>query len=331
MCSPPSAMARAYRRTGEAAAVQEAPQLPAPRRVLQLPQRLGLDLTDALAGYAELLADLFEGVVGVHADAEAHAQHTFLARRQRRQHAGGGLAQVRLDGRVDRQDRVLVLDEVAQVAVFLVADGGFEADGLLGDLQYLAHLLQRHGQLFGQLFRGRLAADRVQHLARGADDLVDRLDHVHRDTDGARLVSDRAGDRLTDPPGGVGRELVAAAVLKLIDGLHQSDVALLDQVQELQAAVGVFLGDGDHQAQVRLDHFLLGDAAFAFALLHRLDVAAEFGHRLARFLRQLLDLVAQHLDLVALVGDEIMPAKAGQAADAAGPVGVQLVAEILLE
>jgi hypothetical protein len=39
-------------------------------------------------------------------------------------------------------------------------------------------------ELFGQLLRRRLAADLVQHLARGADDLVDRLDHVH----GMRMV-----------------------------------------------------------------------------------------------------------------------------------------------
>jgi len=40
-------------------------------RVAQLAQRLGLDLTDALARDIELLADFLEGVVGVHVDAEA--------------------------------------------------------------------------------------------------------------------------------------------------------------------------------------------------------------------------------------------------------------------
>jgi hypothetical protein len=133
----------------------------------------------------------------------------------------------------------------------------------------------------------------VQHLARGAHDLVDRLDHVHRDADGARLVGDRAGDRLPDPPGGVGRELVAAAVLELVDRLHQADIAFLDQVEELQAAVGVFLGDRDHQAQVGLDHFLLGDARLALALLHHLHDAAELGDRDAGLGRQFeLDLGA---------------------------------------
>ena len=83
-------------------------------------------------------------------------------------------------------------------------------------------------------------------------------------------------DRLPDPPGGVGRELVAAAVLELVDRLHQADVAFLDQVEELQAAVGVFLGDRDHEAQVRLHHLLLGLARLALALLHHLHDLAEF-------------------------------------------------------
>ena len=99
----------------EGSVVEEAAELSRAARVLQLPQRLGFDLADALAGDRELLADLLEGVVGVHADAEAHAEHALLARRQRGQHAGGGLAQVGLDGRVDGQKRVLVLDEVTQV------------------------------------------------------------------------------------------------------------------------------------------------------------------------------------------------------------------------
>jgi hypothetical protein len=92
---------------------------------------------------------------------------------------------------------------------------------------------------------------------------------VHRDADGARLVGDRAGDGLADPPRGVGRELVAAAVFELVDRLHQADVAFLDQVEELQAAVGVLLGDGDHQAQVGLDHLLLRLARLGFADRHR--------------------------------------------------------------
>ena len=44
----------------------------------------------------------------------------------RGEHARRSLAQVRLDGGVDRQDRVLVLDEVAEVRFLLLADRGFQ-------------------------------------------------------------------------------------------------------------------------------------------------------------------------------------------------------------
>jgi hypothetical protein len=86
--------------------------------------------------------------------------------------------------------------------------------------------------------------------------------------DRARLIRDRARDRLTDPPRRIGRELVAAAVFELVDRLHQADVAFLNEIEELQAAVGVFLGDGDDEAQVGLHHFLLRLPRFALALLH---------------------------------------------------------------
>ena len=53
--------------------VEEAPEHPGLARMLQLAQRLGLDLADTLTGQRELLADFLQRVVAVHADAEAHA------------------------------------------------------------------------------------------------------------------------------------------------------------------------------------------------------------------------------------------------------------------
>src|SRR5690606_29503557 len=88
---------------------------------------------------------------------------------------------------------------------------------------------------------------------------------MNGDTDRARLIRDRARDRLTDPPRRIRRELVAASVLELVDRLHQADVALLDQIQELEAAVRVLLRDRDHETQVRLDHLLLRAAGLRLA------------------------------------------------------------------
>ena len=68
--------------------------------MLQLPQRLRLDLPDPLARHTELLADFLQLVVGVHADAEAHAENPLFARGERGEDAGGGFAQIRLNGGV---------------------------------------------------------------------------------------------------------------------------------------------------------------------------------------------------------------------------------------
>ena len=150
--------------------------------------------------------------------------------------------------------------------IFLFADGRLQRDRLLRDLQHLPHL--GHGDIhtLGDLFAGGLAAQLLHQLPRGADELVDGLDHVHRNADRPGLVGDGARDGLPDPPGCVGRELVATAVFELIHRLHQADVAFLDEVKELQTAVGVLLGDGNHQAQVGLNELALGDLGVHIAL-----------------------------------------------------------------
>ena len=66
-------------------------------------------------------------------------------------------------------------------------------------------------------------------------------------------------------------------------------------------------------------------------LLHRPDDAPELGDRQARLVGDLGDLGADFLDLRAVLLDVVLPALAGQPADPGRPVGVQLVAVILLE
>ena len=90
------------------------------------------------------------------------------------------------------------------------------------------------------------------------EQLAERAGHVDGDADDAGLVGDGAGDRLFDPPHGVGGKLVAAAVFEFVHRFHEPDVSLLDEVGEIHPAMGVHLGDGDHEAQVGLGQRLLG-------------------------------------------------------------------------
>src|SRR3546814_9060137 len=84
----------------------------------------------------------------------------------------------------------------------------------------------------------------------------------------------------------------------------QADIAFLDQIEELQPAVRIFLGDRDHEAQVRLDHFLLGDARFALALLDHVHDAAEFGQAHACRLRDFRNLDTDAVDRAGFIFGE---------------------------
>jgi hypothetical protein len=60
--------------------------------------------------YHALLADFFQRVIGLLANAEAHAQNLLLARRQRRQHLARLLAQIALDRTAELKQAVEAID-----------------------------------------------------------------------------------------------------------------------------------------------------------------------------------------------------------------------------
>ena len=95
---------------------------------------------------------------------------------------------------------------------------------------------------------------------------------MDRHPDRARLVCERARNGLSDPPGGVRGELVAAAPVELLDRTDEPQRPFLDQVEEREPLVAVVLRDRDDQAQVRLDHRLLGVDVAALDALGELDL-----------------------------------------------------------
>ncbi|AEW75283.1 hypothetical protein EcWSU1_03855 [Enterobacter ludwigii] len=244
--------------------VQEATQYFRAAWMAQFTQRLRFDLTDTFAGNVELFTHFFQRMVGVHIDTETHTQHFCFTGGQASQNVVCCSTQALGRRRVQRQLEGGILDEITQMRIFIITDWCFHGDWLFGDLQHFTDLVFRHQHALSQLFRRWLAAHLLQHLAGDTVELVDGLNHMHRNTDGARLIRDRAGDSLTDPPGSIGGELITTTVFKLINRFHQTDVAFLNQIQELQATVGVLLGDRDNQTQVRFNHLFLRTAGFRF-------------------------------------------------------------------
>ena len=224
----------------------------------ELGQGLGLDLADTLARDAKLATDFLERA-GMPVDkAKAQLDNLALTIGKRVEHLSELLLQHGEAGGIGRNDSLGVLDEVAQLGILFLADGGLERHGLLRDLLDLADAVGAHVHLGTDLLGGRVATQVLKELALHADKLVDGLNHMHRNTDGTGLVGDSARDGLTDPPRGVRGELEALLVVELLDGANQTEVALLNQVKEQHAAADIALGDGDDQTQVCADECLLG-------------------------------------------------------------------------
>ena len=80
---------------------------------------------------------------------------------------------------------------------------------------------------------------------------------MDREANGAAGVGDAAGDGLTNPPRGVGGELESFAPVELFDGMHESQVAFLDEVEQGKTRSLVLLGNRHHEAKVGLHELTL--------------------------------------------------------------------------
>src|SRR5215471_4327930 len=96
----------------------------------------------------------------------------------------------------------------------------------------------------------------MHETPRSSRELVHVLVHVHGNADGPGLVCEGAADRLPNPPGRISRKLIAAAIVELFNSLHEPDVAFLDEIEELKAAVRILLGDGDDETEVAGDELV---------------------------------------------------------------------------
>ncbi len=88
--------------------------MPRPLGRTELAERFGLNLSNALAGDIELLADLFKRVLALAADAEPQPDHFLFLGRERLQDVRGFIPDIGIDDGVDRRTHPAVFDEIAQ-------------------------------------------------------------------------------------------------------------------------------------------------------------------------------------------------------------------------
>src|SRR6266566_1027578 len=223
-------------------------------------ESLALELPDPLAGQVELVTDRLQRP-RLALEAEAKLEDPALPLGQSVERAADSLLAQRLLGLVERIGGLAVGEEIAELALVVRADCLVQRDGRLGGAQRLGDVLLR-----------RLASQLDLEPARRAAQLLLALDDVHGHADRAGVVGDGTLHRLTDPPGGVGRELVAAPPVELLDRAVQAECPFLDQVQERNAEAAVALGDRDDKAEVRFDHAAFRGQVAALDCLRERDL-----------------------------------------------------------
>ena len=108
--------------------------------VANLAQCLCFNLADTFAGDVELLANFLQRVRLSILQPETKADDLLLARGQCVQHFLQLFAHHGVGRHLRRRGRVLILDEVAQMAVLFLANRGFQRHRLLRNLDDFAHL-----------------------------------------------------------------------------------------------------------------------------------------------------------------------------------------------
>src|SRR5688572_20179895 len=256
------------------------------QRLAELLQRARLELPHAFARQAERLSDLLERVLLFAAEAIAEPQDQLLARRQGAdQEADAGAHPLAVEPVVGRGGG-RVRDEVLE-PLLGARDRRLERDRLAREQVERLERARVGAELGSELRRRRLAAQLAGELRTHALAALQPVVHVRGQPDRARVVLDRAHERLTDPPHRIGRKLEAAPVVELLDRADQAEVAFLDQVGERQAQVAVVLRDRDDELEVVLDEAILLDA---HALVRVLDVGDAVEERSPNHLRLALEI-----------------------------------------
>src|SRR5918993_3986239 len=262
------------------------------RTALYLGQGCELYLTDSLAGDVEAFPDFFEGLGLAAGKAESVLEDHPLAFGEAAEclaHAGLQEAGFReVVGRLG----FLIRDKVTQLRGVVLPDWGLQGDRTPRYAPDAHDLLGVYLHDGGDLFVRGVAVELGAEAALDPVILVDLLDHVDGDPDRTSFVGYRPGDGLTDPPRRVRRELESLAVVELLYGPHQPDVALLDQIEQRDAPSRVLLGYGDDEPEVGLGEVGFGPPVAA------LYAPREVGLLSLREKGSLADLVQVHLDRV---------------------------------
>ena len=147
-----------------------------------------------------------------------------------------------------------VFQQGPQRSLLPVAGGHIQRADVRRELQKLFHLFRRQIHPPGDLLSRGLQAVLLTQVGPGGLDLAHPFCRMHRHPDGAAVVEKAPGHALADPFRGVCRKPEIPGIVELSGGCQQANAPLLNEIQQGHPPARVFLGHGDHQPQIAVDH-----------------------------------------------------------------------------
>ena len=211
--------------------------------MLQLLYGFGFDLPDTFTGDGKDASDFFERIAIAVGQPKPHAEDFALAAIQRLEGFVDALAKHLLIDVPERVDATVIFEKLAEITLVVITDRLVERKWLSCDFHNASHIFQWQISGVRQFFECWFAAVNLHEIACHGANFRHRIHHVDRNSNRTALVGDRARDRLTNPPGRVRREFVAAAVLEFLHSTHQTCVAFLNEIQKAEPPISIALRD----------------------------------------------------------------------------------------
>ncbi len=118
---------------------------------------------------------------------------------------------------------------------------------MLTDLQDTTGFGNTHLGDFRNLFDRCLPAELLQQILTNRPEFTHRFDHMNRNTNRPGMIGNGPGDRLSNPPSGIGAEFISPTILVFIHGPHQAGITFLNNIEKAQSTITVFLRDRNNQ------------------------------------------------------------------------------------
>ncbi len=177
--------------------------------------------------------------------------------------------------------------QVGKAVAVLIVEGRIDAHVAEVGIDSLLNLIVVNIRNLRQFLGRRITMMLLLKLLYHRVDLRQRTHLVKWQAHHTALFGDGLQDALAYPPHGIADELKPAGLIKFLCSLHQSNVALIDEVGQRQSLMLVLFGHRNDETQVSRDEFVLGTLALLTAtpyLLGQILLLIEIDHRNARYL-----------------------------------------------